>query len=375
MSVDILRGLVMVIMALDHTREYWGITPVRPEDLSQASAELFLTRWVTHLCAPTFVFLSGLSVYLYQQKAGSIRAASRFVFTRGLWLLFVEVALISFIMVQGYSMTVLSVIWVIGCSMILLSALIWLPHRALVTIAVVMIAGHNLLPNVAVETAGDALLAMFHNTPFLVALPHPVLVTYTIVPWVAVMVLGYTAGRLYALDPEQRDARLLSWGIGFLAAFVVIRAINGYGDPFPWAVSERGWVYTVLSFVNVAKYPPSLLFLSLTLGICLVLLARYNAGSNGRLGRWLAVYGRVPFFFFVIHFAVISVSSLVWTRIQYGAAINVAFSNAADLPEAYAPNLVRVYAVWALVVVLMYFPCKWFGAYRKRNQAWWLKYL
>lgn len=375
LSIDVMRGLVMVIMALDHVREYWGPAPVRPEDLAQASATLFLTRWVTHLCAPTFVFLSGISVYLYQQKSGSIKDTRRFLLTRGVWLLFVEVAIISFIMVQGYGLTVLSVIWVIGCSMLLLAGAIHLPRNILLVTALVIIAGHHLLPVIRVESAGDVIAGIFHNPPFFISTAHPVLVTYTIIPWVAVMMLGYGVGSWYADEHSLRNTRLVRAGLIFVVAFFIIRATNLYGDPSPWITSGRGFVFTVLSFVNVTKYPPSLLFLTLTLGVCFLLLRVFNDNKPTRLRRWLSVYGQVPFFFFVLHFAVISVSSLVWTRLQFGRFSNLAFSSPADFPSGYHPSLIRVYVVWVLVVVLMYFPCRWFAGYRRNNRSWWLKYL
>lgn len=374
-SIDVMRGLVMVIMALDHVREYWGPTPVRPEDLTQASVILFFTRWVTHLCAPTFVFLSGLSVYLYQQKSGSLGDTRRFLLTRGVWLLFVEAAVISFIMVQGYGLTVLSVIWVIGCSMIVLAGAIRLPRNILLITALAIMAGHHLLPTIRVESAGDALAGIFYNTPFFFAAAHPVLVTYTIIPWVAVMMLGYGVGPWYTGDPALRNARLMRTGFMFLLAFVIIRAANVYGDPSPWVVSERGLVFSGLSFVNVTKYPPSLLFLALTLGVCFLLLRLFNDNIPTTLRRWLSVYGQVPFFFFVLHFAVISVSSLVWTGLQFGQFSNLAFSSPADLPAGYQPSLTRVYVVWVLLLALMYFPCRWFSGYRRNNDFWWLKYL
>lgn len=373
-SVDTLRGLVIVIMALDHVREYWGITPLRPEDLSQAPAMLFLTRWITHLCAPTFLFLAGLSVNLYQQKTGQAQSR-KFLLTRGVWLLAVEIFIISFIMVQGYGLTVLSVIWVIGCSMIFMTAVVSFPRWLLLAISFVMIAGHNLLPNITVGSLSDALLAMLHNTPFFLNEPRPILVTYTIVPWLGVMMFGFVVGSWYTYDSRRRDSMITYTALSLLIAFLAIRTLNTYGDPSPWTVSERGPVFTILAFVNVTKYPPSLLFLCLMLGIALLILVYYNKSPHGRVKEWLAVYGRVPFFFFVMHFAVISVSSMIWTRVQFGHVVNIGFSGAEQLPNDYEPSLLRVYLVWILVIAAMYFPCKWFGDYRRRSTQWWLKYL
>jgi uncharacterized membrane protein len=273
-AIDIVRGLVMVIMALDHVREFWNPTLVQPENISQTSVGLFLTRWVTHFCAPTFVFLSGTSVYLYARKQPSRGAVSGFLLTRGVWLVVMEVLVVNLILQwqYHYQFVLLQVIWAIGWSMVLLAGLIWLPRWVLTTLAVVVIGGHNLLPTITLKTPADAVVALLHNSPTLIPLPGlpPLLAAYTLAPWCAVMLAGYLIGPWFQLPLPDRQRRLRVAGAALLGVFVVLRAINVYGDPALWSVQPRGLPYTVLSFVNITKYPPSLLFLWLTLGVASV---------------------------------------------------------------------------------------------------------
>lgn len=363
----------MIIMALDHVREFFSYTSYRPTDVTQASVMLFFTRWVTHLCAPTFVFLSGISIYLYCKKTGSLQKTSVFLLTRGLWLIVVEILVISFILTQGYQLTLLEVIWAIGCSMMLLAGLIWLPRRMQIILALAMIAGHDALPPVGEISANNMLPAFLHNSPFFISNP-PVLVAYTIVPWVGVMLLGYVMGSWFNFSPQTRDKLLSRAGVLALIVFVVLRFVNIYGDPSPWSIQERGSIYSFLSFLNVSKSPPSLLFLSVTLGIACLLLVLLNNISSG-IKRVIITYGRVPFFFFIVHLALISFTSYVWTYLSFGKGVNLSFEKAKDWPAAYEPNLVRTYLVWWLLIILLYLPCKWYGNYKAERKAWWVSYL
>jgi uncharacterized membrane protein len=371
-SIDIVRGLVIVIMALDHVRDFFSYTSYRPTDVTQASVPLFFTRWVTHLCAPTFVFLSGVSIYLYFNKVGSLSKTSVFLLTRGLWLIAVEILVISFILTQGYNLTLLEVIWAIGCSMILLAALIWLPRWAQIILSLAMIAGHNAIPLIGNVSSDTMLLAFLHNTPFFIASPQ-ILVAYTIVPWVGVMLLGYVIGPWFLHPPETRG-NLLKSGLFALGLFIVLRFLNIYGDTFPWSTQERGGIYTFLSFINVTKNPPSLLFLSITLGIACILLAQANKFPFA-IRQVLIVYGRVPFFFFIVHLAVISITSYVWTYMSFGKGVNLAFTSPMEWPAEYSPNLWRAYFVWVVVITALYFPCRWYGEYKSKNKSWWVSYL
>ena len=372
-SIDLLRGLVMIIMALDHVREYFSFTSYRPNDVTQTSVLLFFTRWVTHLCAPTFVFLSGISIFLYSQKINDLKKTTVFLLTRGMWLVIVEVFVISFILTQGYQLTLLEVIWAIGCSMILLAGLIWLPRWLQITLALAMIFGHDALPLAGMARDKNILLDLLHNSPFIISNPS-VLVAYTIVPWVGVMLLGYSIGPWLNYPQQTRDKLLLKYGILALILFIVLRFTNIYGDPAPWAVQERGSVFTFLSFLNVSKSPPSLLFLSVTLGIACILLVLLNKISTP-VKEFFIVYGRVPFFFFIIHLAVISFAAYIWTYLSFGRHVNLSFEQPVDWPAAYQPNLLRAYIVWVVLIILLYFPCKWYGNYKAGSKAWWISYL
>ncbi len=375
-AIDVVRGLVMVVMALDHVREFWSPTPYRPEDLTQASALLFFTRWVTHFCAPAFVFLSGASVFLYGQRQGSQRQVSLFLLTRGLWLVALEVVVINFLLQFGYQLLLLQVIWVIGWSMIVLASLVWLPRPVIAVLAVATIASHHLLPDVQPVTDANLGWALLYHTPFffpLKALP-PLLVAYTPIPWVGVMLAGYAIGPWFTYSPGQRTRVLAGAGALLLLVFAVVRAGNGYGDPAAWSVQARGSFYTVLSFLNVTKYPPSLTFLCLTLGVALLLLAAFDSLSN-RVTDWLRTFGEVPFFYYLLHLPLIHAGALVWTKLAFGQASNFSFAPANALPAGYHPGLGRVYIVWLLLLIVLYFPCRWYARFKKRHAYWWLSYI
>ncbi|MBD2715247.1 DUF1624 domain-containing protein [Microvirga sp. STR05] len=375
-AVDVVRGLVMVIMALDHVRELWSPTSIRPEDMAQTTGLLFFTRWITHFCAPTFVFLSGVSIWLYQQKQGSRCRTSRFLLTRGLWLAALELLVISFLLQWNYDMLLLQVIWVIGWSMVLLAGLLWLPRTVLAVLALLIIAGHDALPFIQPVTPENVGWALLHNNPFLLPLPPlpPFLVAYSLGPWLGVMLAGYVVGPWFALPLPRRTQLLRRVGAGLLVLFGVLRATNWYGDPAPWSVQPRGELYTVLSFLNVSKYPPSLLFVCLTLGVALLALSSVEQLTS-RLSRWLRTFGQVPFFYYLLHLLLISASAWVWTRLAFGQARNLGFTAPATWPSAYHPSLWRTYAVWVGLVLMLYWPCRWYQQYRQRHSYWWLSYL
>ena len=375
-AIDAVRGLVMLIMALDHVRDLCSPTTVRPEDVAQASALLFFTRWITHFCAPTFVFLSGVSIFLSQQKRPDRASASRFLLSRGLWLVFLEIFVINFLLQWGYGLILLQVIWAIGWSMVALAALLWLPRRVLAGLAVVIIAGHNLLPTIAPVTAANASWALLHNPPFLLTIPSlpPMLVAYSVGPWLGVMLAGYCLGPWFQQPLPQRRRRLQGTGAALLLGFVVLRATNWYGDPAPWSPQARGAGYSVLSFLNVTKYPPSLLYLCLTLGVALLLLSRAEQ-LGGWLGRVLRTYGQVPFFYYLLHWVLISAIAWGWSRWVFGQAFSLAFAAPKDWPAGYQPSLLRAYVVWGSVVLLTYWPCRWYQGYKQQHSYWWLSYL
>ncbi|WP_303311961.1 DUF1624 domain-containing protein [Hymenobacter sp. BT730] len=375
-AVDVVRGLVMVIMALDHAREFWSPTAVRAEDVAHASVLLFLTRWVTYFCAPTFVFLSGASIYLYQQKQTRLQAVSWFLLTRGLWLVALELFVINTLVHWDFSLVLLQVIWVMGWSMVALAGLIWLPRWVLAGLALAIIGLHNLLPAIQPVTATNLVWALLHNGPFVyapAALP-PFLVAYSIGPWLGVMLAGYVIGPWLQLPLPQRINRLRLVGAGLLLLFVILRATNWYGDPSPWSVQERGWQYSLLSFINVTKYPPSLLFDCLTLGVALLLLSVAENASN-RLAQWLRTYGQVPFFYYLLHLGLICGGAWIWTHITFGKPVNFSFISVEEWPAAYQSSLLRAYSVWVIVVLLLYFPCRWYQRYKQRHTYWWLSYI
>ncbi|MBF9239964.1 DUF1624 domain-containing protein [Hymenobacter sp. BT683] len=375
-AVDVVRGVVMVLMALDHVREFWSPLTVRAEDVAHASAALFFTRWVTHFCAPTFVFLSGVSLWLSARKHVSRARTSRFLLSRGLWLVVVEVVLISFVLQWQYNLILLEVLWAIGGSLVLLAALIWLPRGALAVLAGAIIAGHDALPVIQPVTAGTAGWALLHNPPFLLPLGTlpPLLVAYSVGPWLGVLLAGYVLGPWFALPLPARNRRLRQAGLVALGLFLALRATNWYGDPAPWSTQPRGLGYSVLSFLNVTKYPPSLLFLCLTLGGALLLLS-VTEPATGRPARWARTFGQVPFFYFVGHLLLVSGAAWAWTRVAFGQPVNFSFASVNEWPAAYHPSLLRAYVVWALVVLALYWPCRWYGQYKRRHTHWWLSYL
>ena len=377
-AIDVVRGLAMVIMALDHIREFWTPTLVRAEDVAHASVLLFFTRWITHFCAPSFVFLAGTSVFLYQQKQGDKGRVSRFLLTRGLWLVALEIMVVNFLLQWGaFNLILLQVIWAIGWGMVVLAGLIWLPRGVTAALALLVMLGHNALPNMQPVTAATLLPALIYDSPFLYQLTPklPVLSAYTILPWAAVLAAGYVIGPWFREPLARRNRYLRLAGAGALLLFVGLRFSNWYGDPLPWAMQDRGPLLTVLSFVNVTKYPPSLLFLSLTLGVALLLLS-VAEHVPARLRGWLSVFGKVPMFYYLLHLVLISGGALVWTWTQFGQPYNLAFAPpGVPQPAAYQPSLLRGYVVWAVVVLALYWPCRWYQGYKQRHDYWWLSYL
>ncbi|MCJ7528803.1 MAG: heparan-alpha-glucosaminide N-acetyltransferase domain-containing protein [Methyloceanibacter sp.] len=365
-SVDTLRGLVMVIMALDHTRDFFSITGFNPREVTDPL--LFLTRWVTHFCAPTFILLAGLSAFLYG-RGKSLRELSRFLLVRGLWLILIDLTLIKFgwrFELDLYRLSA-GVIFVIGASMVALSALIWLPRWAIASLALLMIAGHNLLDNVRAEDLGEASGAwhVLHE-PGLVPLGDSVTlyILYPLVPWIGVMASGYLLGPVMQLDQGKRQRILLAVGAAITVDFLVLRVTNVYGDPTPWTPQDT-WLSTILSFFNCEKYPPSLLYLMMTLGTALILLALFEQ-VRGALASFLATFGRVPFFYYVVHIYLI-----------HALAVATAFAITGALATTPEINfsLTGVYIVWLMVVVLLYPICRWFSELKEKSSGWWWTYL
>ena len=365
-SIDVLRGLVMALMALDHTRDFFSTGDFNPRDVTEPA--LFLTRWVTHLCAPTFIFLAGLSACLYGRNR-SVGQVSRFLATRGLWLILIDITLIRFGWRFEFDLLRMQagIIFVIGASMIALAALIWLPRWAIAALALIMVAGHNLLDGVRPEQLGGAGWAWYLlHQPGMVRLGGGVslYVLYPLIPWIGVMAAGYALGPVMQLAPEARRRFLFRLGAAITLGFVLLRASSLYGDPAVWAVQET-WLSTLLSFLNCEKYPPSLLYLMMTLGPALMLLAAFEH-ARGRVAEVLTVFGRVPFFFYVVHIYLI-----------HALAIATVFAITGTL--AAAPpvgfGLPGVYLAWLVVLCLLYPLCRWFAGLKRRRSDWWLSYL
>ena len=373
-AVDLLRGLVVVLMTIDHARDFWSTTPFRPEDPSQTSVALFVTRWVTHLCAPTFVLLAGLSAYLLGHKTGDKPALSRFLLSRGAWLMLLDVTLLTVGWEFGYTFIFLQVIWIIGCSMLILAGLVWLPRWAIGLFALLLIGGHNLLDAVQPEAANAWWTLLHKQGVFMLGRQLPVFVAYPLLPWPGVMAAGYWLGAVFARPAADRNRWLGGAGGVLLVLFVGLRLLNQYGNPTPWQVQPHGWLFTAFSFLNVSKYPPSLLYLSVTLGIALLLLSRIDA-----LGGWirtvLLTYGKVPLFFYVVHIFLLHSLAALWTTLQYGQTMNLMFDKPDTWPGAYAPSLVRLYVVWLITLVIMYGACRWFVGIKRRYSYPWLRYL
>jgi uncharacterized membrane protein len=384
-SIDILRGGIMLIMALDHVRDFFHVAgPFNdPTDMATTTPFLFFTRWITHFCAPAFVFLSGISACL----AGSKRTTSQlssFLIKRGLWLMLVEVIVLTFAFSLNpfYNFFILQVLWAIGCSMFILGLLVWLPRWAIALIGGLIFFGHDILDYLQLPKDGveNVLLRFFLTTKGTV-LPlnhnHYVFDLYAIIPWTGVMLLGYVFGSLYktGFDQHSRKRILLFTGIGTLLFFVVFRLFNIYGDPSPWSVQRNG-VFSVLSFFNVSKYPPSLMYSCMTIGTSLIILSLTENLQN-KFTAILVTYGNVPFFYYILHFYLIRFFSIVLFFASGYHTSQIVQPNQRFLfrPATFGYNLAGVYVIWFVVIFILYFPCRWFSRYKKTHQQWWLSYL
>jgi uncharacterized membrane protein len=377
-SVDLVRGVIMILMALDHTRDFFGNAGQNPTDMATTTPALFFTRWITHFCAPVFFLLTGTGAFLARRRK-SVAELSRFLFTRGLWLIFLELTVVRCLGYQfnfDYQTTLLLVLWALGWSMIALALLVRLPTAVVTVIGVVMIAGHNLLDG---RTPANALWAILHGPGFVLNTPgRVVFASYALIPWIGVTAVGFGLGQVFGWDRERRRAFLLKLGLGMILAFLAIRGLNIYGDPSRWS-AQPTTLFTVLSFLNTTKYPPSLLFLLMTLGPAMLFLRAVDGGTP-KLLRPALVFGRVPLFYFVLHFTLIHLLAVITCLVRYGSAhwmfespdlANYPFTQ----PPGWGYSLPVVYLVWAVVVVAMYLPCRWFAALKQRRSDAWLSYL
>ena len=385
-SVDFLRGLVMVIMALDHVRDVFSNATFDPTDLAHTTPALFLTRWITHFCAPVFVLLAGTGAYLATRNGRTTKQLSGFLATRGLWLIFLEIAVVSplgWSFNFGFGFTRLQVIWVIGAAMVILAGLVRVaPRRVIGGIGVAIILGHNLFDGPHAAWFGGLAPAwrMLHDlTPISIGDHRTILSIYPIVPWFGIMAAGYGFGDFIAGAAYRSRRLLIGGGLALIAAFVMLRFSNLYGDPHPWAVQSMS-LMTVLSFLNVNKYPPSLLYTLMTLGPALVLLG-VVARAPAKLTAPLATLGRVPLFYYLLHLPLIHLLAVLFSLARFGGALwlmqdmMVAKHSAHPLPADYGYGLEVVYAVWTGVVVALYPLCRWYAGVKARGTHPLLSYL
>ncbi|HEY9047753.1 MAG TPA: heparan-alpha-glucosaminide N-acetyltransferase domain-containing protein [Ohtaekwangia sp.] len=382
-SIDFTRGFVMIIMALDHVRDLIHVDAIKqsPMDFATTTPVLFFTRWITYLCAPIFVFLAGVSVYRYRKSKNDIAATRKFLVTRGLWLIVLEFTVVNFGLYFdfGFHFFIFEVIAAIGVGFIVLSFLQKLSIRAIGIIGAVIVVGHNALPAIPFSEGsvikmilqplfGPGLFPITSQTMFFVGYPP--------IPWLGIMLLGFTAGTLFDLPDDVRVKRFLQLGVGALLLFVVLRFVNIYGDPVPWS-AQKDSIYTFLSFINITKYPPSLLFCSVTLGFMFLILA-FAERFSGKWMEFVLVYGRVPMFYFLIHFylihftmlAILLLQGFSWSQLEFATGT---FGRPAN--QISGLSLGPVYIIWIAMVLALYIPCQWYGRYKAEHNYWWLKYI
>ena len=381
-SIDLLKGLVMVIMALDHVRDYFHYSAFffDATDPEQTTWPIFITRFITHFCAPAFSFLAGTSAFMIGKRKLPAELSS-FLFKRGLWLVFVEIIIINF----GWKFDInfthigLQTIWSLGISMIVLAGLIYLPKKIILALSIVIIFGHNLLDNIHFE--GSYLWSILHEyKQFEFIEGHKVLFAYSLLPWIAVMSLGYCFGSLYdsSFEVKKRKRILNNLGIGSLVLFLILIAINKYGNPVQWTnygITSK----TIMSIFDINKYPPSLLYLLITLGGTFLFLA--NAEKlKGKVVDFFCVFGRVPFFYYILHIYLIhliAVFAAEFTGFGWQVMVSMpTFATRLEALKGYGFNLITVYVVWIIVILLLYPLCKKFDNYKQSHkEKWWLSYL
>ena len=388
-SIDLIRGAAMILMAIDHVRVYSGVPPGGP------TPAVFFTRWITHFCAPAFILLAGTSAFFYGRKHADL---SRHLRIRGAWLIFLEFTFLRVAWTFNFDFKqyeMAGVIWVIGCCMILMAGLVKLPVAGIGAIGVVIIAAHNLM-----DTHMGALLegldqnrfsglwkifyVGFFAGPIQFGPNGPnVIVLYSIIPWIGVMAAGYAFGKALVLDPAQRNRLCLAIGLSAVGLFLVLRGFNLYGDPRPWHAATQGHngappMPAWLAFLNTSKYPASLNFLLMTLGPIIAAIPLLE-GFRGAVARQIAVFGRVPFFFYVVHIPLIHALALVVSKVRLGFVSPWLFANHPmgnpEPPEGYVWSLPLLYLIWGITILLLYFPCRSFAEIKASRSDGWLKYL
>lgn len=395
-SVDLLRGIVMVIMALDHVREFMSYPRVLPEDLAGTTAPLFFTRWITHFCAPTFFFLAGTGALLAASRGKSGPELSNFLWKRGLWLVVLEATVVGvgWSFIPGAGLFFGGVLWCLGWSMVILAAVVRLPFRWIAVFGIGSMALHNLLDPITRQMFGSFgwVWQILHQPGFIpIYGPAQFFALYVLIPWSGVMAAGYVFGAVLRKPTKQRRKWLWAIGGGMTLLFVVLRLTNIYGNPpvetamLPATggpfVMQATWTMTVIAFLNVAKYPPSLQFLCMTLGPAIMALAWFDRfdfrSALGQLGERLVVFGRVPLFFYVLHIFAAHIAA-IFVGLAFGQPVGWLLWGGILLgrPEpGWGHGLPFIYAAWILICIGLYFPCKWFAGLKQRRKEWWLSYM
>jgi uncharacterized membrane protein len=380
-SIDIVRGLVMIIMALDHTRDLIHITSITesPTNLQTTTPVLFFTRWITHLCAPTFVFLSGTSAYISSRNKSSASDTRGFLLSRGLWLIVLEFTLVNFGVWFDihFNVFLFDVIAAIGFSFIILGLLINASVKTIGITGLAIIFLHNLVP--LAPSAGASIftriiMAFFSPGAFPFDGGRTFVMAYPPIPWVGIMLTGFAAGKLFELSVNKRKRIFLRIGLASLVLGIIVRAINIYGDPFPWA-TQKNALFTFLSFINVTKYPPSLLFCLLMLGIMFLILSLVE-GMKNKFTEITSVYGKVPLFYFLVHWYILHPIMFLIVFLQGYKSSDLLFGFNFGRPKGSSGvNLLYIYLIWLLVVIMLYPFCKWYGKYKESHrEKKWLRY-
>ena len=382
-SIDVARGLVMVIMALDHTRDLLHVSSIAqsPTNLNTTTPILFFTRWITYLCAPIFVFLAGTSAYLSLKRKNNIAQSREFLLKRGFWLIVLEFTVVNFGLFfdPGFHLLLFEVIATIGFGFIALSLLLRVPLKILFFIGLIIVFSHDLFASIPFARGSLALKILsplFNLTPIPLFSGHLMLVAYPPLPWLGIMLIGFAAGRLFELPEEKRKPVFFQIGSILLILFALVRVVNRYGDTVPWSY-QKSSIFTFLSFININKYPPSLLFTLVTLGIMFLILGAAEKRKN-KLTAVAGVYGKVPLFYFIVHFYLIHTILLIilfaqgfrWTDMNFASG---SFGRPKGA-ESGVP-LWAVYLIWIGVVALLYKPCIWFGKHKASYHSWWIRYL
>jgi uncharacterized membrane protein len=376
-SIDLLRGIVILLMALDHVRDYFGPYAFNAQDLQHVSPILFMTRWITNLCAPAFMFLSGMSAYLYSLKV-SQRQLSSFLIKRGLFLMLLDATIITYSwMFAMYPLVLLGVVWVLGLSMVVLAGLIWLPRKIILILSIAVIFGHDLFDSITLdETSMLGILWHFLHVHIELAFHgFDIEVLYPLLPWPAVMALGFCLGPWMEQPIETRSKKFMLLGLGCLALFCVLRFFNQYGDMYHWQSQPSGAIYTVLSFIKVSKYPPSLLYVLVNLGIITALWPAWEYW-RGFGSQFVLCFGKVAMFFYLLHIPFIHLLASIQSHVVFHTAGDWWWHEAGmTYPAQYHFSLGWVYCVWVFVILALYPLCLWYKKFKGVHGYWWLKYI